>query len=157
MAHTAVTAGGVSMEFDSRALDAKLTAFAKTTRNMLPFWRSVGEILRKSIVQNFRVGGRPDPWKPLSEITKQYKRKNKNKILVESGRLRGSINYKADASGVSVGTSGVEYAAIHQFGGDTGTATIPARPYVLIQPEDMETIAQDLEDYLTLPFEGVGK
>lgn len=72
------------------------------------------------------------------------------KILVASGALVGSINWQADRQGVEIGTNRV-YAAIHQFGGKAGRGrkvTIPARPYMVVQDEDLDQINNVLEDYL---------
>ena len=70
-------------------------------------------------------------------------------ILVQSGALRRSIHYQADANSMTIGVgAGLRgnYAAIHQFGGTIkpkagkalgipgvgprGSVTIPARPYL---------------------------
>jgi phage gpG-like protein len=71
--------------------------------------------------------------------------------LLDTGRLRSSITYNANASGVEVGTN-VEYAPVHQFGGQDYlfkrsqlkdkskwpkgadfTHRIPARPFMPIR------------------------
>lgn len=72
------------------------------------------------------------------------------KILIDSGALLNSINWQADRQGVEIGTNRV-YAAIHQFGGKAGRGhkvTIPARPYLVVQEEDLDQINDVLEDYL---------
>jgi phage gpG-like protein len=59
------------------------------------------------------------------------------------GGLMGSIGYNASTDNVEVGAGGagpsMKYARIHQFGGMAGRGNkvkIPARPYLVMQPED---------------------
>lgn len=97
------------------------------------------------------------------------------KILQNTGRLKNSITYRP-ASGVGgtaqlvIGTN-LLYARIHQFGGTiraksaralkflvstpTGlqfvqkrAVKIPARPYLVIRPEDPKRLTQAIEDFL---------
>lgn len=47
--------------------------------------------------------------------------------------------------------SNLEYAAIHQLGGQAGknkSVEIPARPYLQLTPEDFEEILQSVGSYL---------
>lgn len=74
------------------------------------------------------------------------------KVLIKEGHLMDSINYQASNTGVEVGTNRV-YAAIHQFGGPAGRKNkrvkIPARPFLVIQDEDMTEIKRVLERHLS--------
>lgn len=96
------------------------------------------------------------------------------KILQASGRLAGSIVQSSDNTTASVG-SNVKYAAIHQFGGQTKPhlivarnkkalawatgrgpvksvqhpgSKIPARPFLMLSPEDESEIEFTVSDYL---------
>jgi phage virion morphogenesis protein len=73
------------------------------------------------------------------------------RILAKRGTLRDTIRYKASRSDVVIGSNEV-YAAIHQLGGQAGRgrkATIPARPFLGISPQDQEEILRILGDYIT--------
>lgn len=86
------------------------------------------------------------------------------KVLINTARLMGSIFFRASSGGVDVGTR-TKYANIHQFGGvipartilptrkkalywpgagspvkraDVGPSRIPARPFLVVQPEDWD-------------------
>lgn len=119
-----------------------------------------------SIQRNFRAGGRvgsqTGAWKALSERTKGTRRTGKkstrrgHKTLVDTGRLMNSFSQtSADSntgirlgrneSVVRVGTK-VEYAAQHQEG--RPAKNLPARPFAMWQPRDIELIQKGLADYL---------
>jgi phage gpG-like protein len=99
-----------------------------------------------------------------------------NQVLIESGKLRQSMTMEVGPNGVRVGTAD-KRGPIHQFGGTihvpalhaqpgralrwngvNGTVfarhtrahdvTIPARPFLLVQPEDDEKIAALTLEYL---------
>jgi phage gpG-like protein len=78
------------------------------------------------------------------------------KILIESGHLasgagRGHATGKTVTSdSVTVGTN-VEYAAIHNFGGQAGRGRkvmIPARPFLVVQDEDITEMKSVIGDHL---------
>lgn len=71
-------------------------------------------------------------------------------ILQVSGQLASSINTYYDNDSAVIG-SNLEYAAIHQLGGQTGqnkSVEIPARPYLQLTSEDSEEILLSVEKYL---------
>lgn len=143
--------------------------------NPTPAMDAIGNLLVTSILRNFEAGGRPKKWRPLKPATK--KRKKTQKTLIETGRLRDSITFKLENKGrrLVVGTN-IGYAATHQFGfkgrveqrvrahsrrtrsGKQTTVRahrrtihqhIPARPFILIQKEDVMEIRHILEHFLT--------
>jgi phage virion morphogenesis protein len=158
---------------------AKLDAgeVKKTLGNMLsrlgdkrPALRIVGEILRTSFSKNFEEGGRPAQWKPSRRAVREG-----GQTLVKTGRLVNSIFSETDASRAVVGTN-VKYAAIQQLGAKIGArvilpvkgkalfwpgarhpvkkvnwpgATIPARPFLVIQDEDWAEIRDALWKHIT--------
>ena len=72
------------------------------------------------------------------------------KILVQSGRLLNSITSRAGDDSVTIG-SNVVYAAIQNFGGQAGRGKkvyIPARPYLVVQAEDIEEIKRGIAEFL---------
>lgn len=68
-------------------------------------------------------------------------------VLQRSGTLKRSVQTQTGSDFVEVGSS-IEYALIHQFGGDAHGATIPARPYVGAHQEDLASFEQIIRDYI---------
>jgi phage virion morphogenesis protein len=72
-------------------------------------------------------------------------------VLIDTGRLMNSITYGVTPSKLVL-SSNLVYSRIHQLGGQAGRGrrvTIPARPYLAFQEEDLQIIADLLLDYLT--------
>jgi len=102
----------------------------------------------------FKKGARKKEEFSVEGLTVRARKKMEDaKVLVRhgmAGGLMGSVTYVASAVDVVVGTNKV-YAAIHQFGGKAGRGKkveIPARPYLVVQDEDIEEIKQTIWDYL---------
>ena len=142
---------------------------------LLEILKVAGNIVVKSVKQNFREGGRPEKW--------TQSKKSKGMTLIGTGALMKSIHHKVDddGMGVTVMTGPQKYAAIHQFGGTTAPheikaknrralqftvggvtlyrkkvhhpgSNIPARPYMLLQDEDIENIKKVMLEYLKDPI-----
>ncbi|OGP23544.1 MAG: phage virion morphogenesis protein [Deltaproteobacteria bacterium GWC2_56_8] len=79
-------------------------------------------------------------------------RDGNRKVLIKERHLMGSITSNPTSNSVEVGTN-KEYAAIHNFGGEAGRkskrVTIPARPFLVLQDEDLKEIKETLENHLT--------
>jgi phage virion morphogenesis protein len=163
----------IEIEINDKELQSAFDRMEARCGRLKPAMDIIGNIVTNSIRENFVAQGRPERWKPLSEVTLYMliggragfkktgeiraaaKRKVTNKqILIDmgmAGGLMGSIHYNADDNSVIVGTDKV-YGAIHQFGGKAGRnkkVTIPARPFIVVQDEDMETIKTTINDYLS--------
>lgn len=91
----------------------------------------------------------------VKEYSAEFKTKVVLEVLKESqtqmqGDLATSITSKYDDNSAVVGTNKV-YAAIHQFGGNTGRnkkVEIPARPYLKLTDEDINQVLKVTKDYL---------
>lgn len=138
------------IEVDHEAVSLLVGSLNRKLSDMTPFFEGVGQILVDSIHRNFEEGGRysevgdwrggGEKWEPNAPAT--LKKKKGPKVLFEQGHLFDSVNYAADSYGVAVG-SNLAYAAIHSFGGKAGRGllvNIPARPYLVVQDEDLEDI-----------------
>lgn len=69
------------------------------------------------------------------------------KILLDTGRLRGSIvSDVVSGTEVQIGTN-VKYAGVQQFGG--GKSKLVARPFLVIQADDEAEFASLLTDWLS--------
>lgn len=146
-----------------------LRAFGKLQAQMSntkPIMQAIGTGLVGHIQKRLGDGRSSNSWVPLTPAYKATKR-NKN-MLVESGALRGSISEQAGQDHVKVGTNKV-YAAIHQFGGTirpknapalffkmgsgfvrAKSVTIPARPFLTVEDEDVEMISDIVFRFLQL-------
>ncbi len=162
----------ITLTVECRRLLHDLGEARKRARDMTPAFQQIGEIMQASILQNFEAGGRPDAWAPLKGRTllaraggarkaikkrggltaKAQKTIYGHKILIQSSILRNSIHYVASSDNVLIGTA-VVYAATHQYGRTSGRgAPIPARPFLVVQPEDDREISRIVSDYLTRPL-----
>ena len=115
--------------------------------------KNIAGIFAYSTEENFKEEGRPDKWTELSESTIKQRTKNKQwpgMILQISGQLASSVNTYYDDDSAVMG-SNLEYAAIHQLGGQAGknkSVEIPARPYLQLTPDDFEEILSMTENFL---------
>lgn len=141
--------------------------------NLRPAMEEIGQRYERRVLENFSREQAPDgtPWRPARVLShylsyvgtaKGGKRRSAytqsgtlrsafsrylaaKKLLVFSGRLRSRIHYQADAGSVRIGVVGIEYAAIHQFGGKAGRGrkvNIPARPYLAMNAGGRMALAE---------------
>ena len=67
-----------------------------------------------------------------------------------SGQLASSVNTYYDNDSAVIG-SNLEYATIHQIGGQAGRnkkVTIPAKPYLKLTDDDFEEIMLNINNFL---------
>lgn len=117
-----------------------LQKLSQATKKRTPLMRRIAATMEAGVLQNFEVGGRP-PWQGL-----KYRDGNP---LVDTENLMNSITSEYDNDQAMVGTN-EPYAAIHQFGGKAGRnkkVDIPARPFLLLTPEEEDDILEDIQDY----------
>lgn len=120
----------ISFRADLEAEDVRqrLRQALSRIENRQPFLREVGQTLADSTRARFRAETAPDgtPWAPLKSTTlkaRLRRRRSAIAILRETGALAGSISFSITGDEVRIG-SPLEYAAIHQLGGEI---KIPAR------------------------------
>src|SRR5258706_1129383 len=77
-------------------------------------WNEVGEVLLKSVRENFEKGGRPTQWIPSKKLSMRG-----GKTLIESGALMnsGHISSQSENHVELEWGQGLPYALIHQMGG----------------------------------------
>ena len=164
---------GVRIEVKIRG---DLTPFEKALHRLYAIrWtdmhNEIGSGLRNLALDRFKAGKGPDgtPWEPSGRVkaiaaaSKAARNRKRGKTLIETGRLRASIHWQADPSGVAVGTD-VKYAAIHQFGGETGSRRgrfdMIARPYLgvtkdgQLADEDRSLVEKIVERHLQAALAG---
>lgn len=148
----------------------KLKAMANRVADLTPLMESFGRHMMPSIRKNFDVGGRP-AWQPLVGVTilpkgttkKGYRTQGRPRMggpLVLTGDLRGSVTFipeKADLILTAHPDPNVK-GPVHQFGtnraGRHHNVTIPARPYLVFQPEDVEWFRKACDGWIRVG--GVG-
>lgn len=117
-----------------------LNKLANAAQDRTPLMRSIAGTMESAVLQNFDVGGRPK-WLGL-----KYRQ---GTPLVDTENLMNSITSYYDNSIAMVGTN-EPYAAIHQFGGKAGRGQkvdIPARPFLVLTPQDEDDILEDVQAY----------
>jgi phage virion morphogenesis protein len=120
-----VTGARIQIQLDDADVRRQLGALLDAVQNPAPVLREIGQTLVTTSDLAFRGQRDPwgAPWEPLAASTLRQRRRGKRagsaRILRDTGRLATSISYQlgTDGRSVDVGTN-VEYAAIHQFGGE---------------------------------------
>ena len=111
---------GIRMTHKDQGWDGELMRLERRLADPQRALNEIGLQGLRSVAQNFRAQGRPTRWAPLRPVTRRRKGARKNKILVDSGRLRRSFTHEVSGSQVTVGTR-TKYAAVHQFGARKGS------------------------------------
>jgi phage gpG-like protein len=105
-------------------------------------------VVAGAIQQNFDEEGRPIPWPRLAPATLRRKPAGL-KILQRTGRLRRSIATRVEG-GALIASTDVPYAAAHQLG---VPGRLPARPFLVLAPEDGAAVASVVASALERPNE----
>lgn len=111
--------------------------------DLTPPLTAAKDLVLASVQRNFDTGGRPTPWAPL----KRPRRRGRNPSpipLTDTGQLRRSITGMVQGNSAIISTE-LAYAAIHQF----GAGRVPARPFLVLQPEDTAMILGLFESHVT--------
>ena len=143
----------IEIKIDNKEVESRLLDLAQRSENLRPLMKNIAGIFAYSTEENFKEEGRPDKWTELSESTIKQRTKNKQwpgMILQISGQLASSVNTYYDDDSAVMG-SNLEYAALHQLGGQAGknkSVEIPARPYLQLTPDDFEEILSMTENFL---------
>lgn len=135
----------IQVKVEDGEIKALLGRLSQRTKDLTPVMRTIGQIIRSSVIKNFEEGGRPKKWQPSQRALMAG-----GLTLVDSGRLKNSINAKASSDRVEIGTN-VIYGAIHQLGGKAGRGkkvSIPARPFLAVQTEDWTEIKKAITDHI---------
>ncbi len=143
------------------SVQQSLRGLVAAGHDLTPVMREIGEHLLNSTRDRFRDEQDPTgaPWAPLSGTTIAKKRRNRGRILTESGILGGTLAVRAGATSVEVGSPSI-YAGTHQFGakkGSFGSTTkghpipwgdIPAREFLGLSDADRVEITDIVSEYL---------
>ncbi len=143
----------IEIKIDNKEVLTRLQELASRGENLHPLMKNIAGIMATATEDNFKDEGRPDKWIDLAESTKKQRVKQKKwpgQILQISGQLAASVNTQYDDNSAVIG-SNIDYATIHQLGGQTGKnkkTTIPARPYLKLTEDNFEEILTETETFL---------
>ena len=143
----------IEIKIDNKEVESRLLDLAQRSENLRSLMKNITGIFAYSTEENFKNEGRPDKWTELSESTIKQRTKNKQwpgMILQVSGQLASSVNTYYDNDSAVIG-SNLEYAAIHQIGGQAGknkSIEIPTRPYLKLTDDDFEEIIAATQNFL---------
>jgi phage gpG-like protein len=165
---------GITLRKTRDEVTGHLKGQEQRLRNLRPVMRVVGEIVTTSIRKNFAVGGRPKRWKPSARARREGGQTLVDTARLKNSIHPGRIT----ARSVRVGTDVVYAAAHHfgftgtvripahrrvitqafgkrlatprvvQVRAHTARRTIPAREFMLLQPEDETEIQATVLDYV---------
>lgn len=138
----------MKIEFRDKAL-AALATKAERLRIPMQVMQEIAEVLAASIDKNFATGGRygdgpygggSTKWTPSGRAKRQG-----GLTLVDTGRLKNSVEVLITSdSQIVISGGGVVYGPTHNFGDSRGGATFPARPFLVVQEEDITEIQEIL-------------
>lgn len=156
----------INARLDKRNFERLVRQMHDKSIDPKPVLAAIGNLAVKSIRQNFINGGRPNAW------TKS--KKAKGKTLIGTGALMKGIHYTVDEDGTTIMTSKLPYAHILHFGGKTRPheiraknrkalhflgifrkkvnhpgSDIPARPYMILQDEDIQAMEKMMVLHIT--------
>ena len=145
----------INVQVKSKIMMKRLKELQKKTKDLTPFWKEVNEMLVESAVERFRTKKTPTG-RPWVESAASKKRDKGNTTLVDTGRLRKSIEATYDKKEMQVGTD-VKYAKyVHHKGVSTMKVSKAGKKYkgrqtwkfLGISKEDRKKINDKLKDYL---------
>ena len=155
-----VNIGGISVDIDMpnmRIEAEKIDELGFQLKSFKePLNRAIRTVLIPSIKKNFASNGRPR-WASLSDKTVQRKG-SATPILNETGKLKTAAqqinNWSIDKEEAKfTGLPGkVEYGEFHL----SGTRKMPARPFIMMQSEDVEAIEDIFVSWYNERMERVG-
>jgi phage virion morphogenesis protein len=149
-----------TITIQSQSVQAALNELTRRCQHLQPAFNAIGEDIKNNVAMCFREEKSPDGinWKALSPATIKQRRNNSDKVLNDTGRLKGSFAHVATNSHVEI-TTDVEYAAMMNFGGTKAQfpnlwGDVPARPFMPtaeLPAQWAEDIVDIIEQHLSLP------
>lgn len=142
----------IEIKIDNKEVNRNLLDLATSDENLRPLMKSIAGIVAYSMEENFKEEGRPK-WQDLAESTKKQRKKKgmyPDLILQVTGQLALSVNTYCDDDSAVIG-SNLDYAAIHQLGGQAGKghkAEISAKPYLQLTDDDFAEIIDETTFFL---------
>jgi len=152
------------MTVDDTRLKIVLKQLLRKSKDASTAFAEIAQVLASSVEKNFHQEGRylapnsmyggSSKWQKLADSTVANRARSgrgAHPILQVSGQLASSITTASGPRHAQIGTSLV-YGAIHQYGGKAGRGrkvTIPARPFLVVQDEDIDDALDIIARHLT--------
>jgi phage gpG-like protein len=114
--------------------DGTLSLIRERLENLSPALERAARIALDSVRRNVEAGGRP-PWPPLKDKSRTP--------LIKTGSLLHSLTSGVSGNEAFVGTL-APYAVFQE----EGTKSIPARPFMHLQEENLGAMEEAITDYL---------
>lgn len=133
------------VSFDVRSTDVNrvLTSAIAAVRNLKPAMKLISRHMYNSVMENFRVKGRPS-WPQLKQSTIERKRRagstRPNMPLYRTGEMKHAIYHRHTLNMARV-TSPVGYGIFHHM----GTKHHPRRRFMMFQLKDVEYCKETIE------------
>ena len=143
----------IEIKIDNKEVEQALLETARRAEDLRPLMKNIAGIMADSTEENFKEEGRPDKWQELAEATIKHRKKTGHypgRILQVEGQLALSVTTQYDNDSAVIG-SNLDYAAIHQLGGNAGKnkkVVIPARPYLCLSDDEIMEITTEVQNYL---------
>ena len=143
----------IEIKIDNKEVEQALLETARRAEDLRPLMKNIAGIMADSTEENFKEEGRPDKWQELAEATIKHRKKTGHypgRILQVEGQLALSVTTQYDNDSAVIG-SNLDYAAIHQLGGNAGKnkkVSIPARPYLNLTNEDYDEIILNTKKWI---------
>ena len=151
----------MSITLEGDDIVVKLLNFLEeAVQDLRPVWESVADVMYASLQENFDAQGRPSSWAPLSPRTQQERSKQgfnpTGPILERTGELRRELGKNSSHLTWIGSPSELKFIPdplFDKFHHHTGFvtsfgATVPARPFLLIQESDEPVILRTIAYFL---------
>lgn len=167
----------IDCKIDDKNVKVTLKGIENNGKDLSRAMKTIAIELEESVRENFEVGGRYSTPGSLLGGNHKWVKGKYGGSLIKTGNLRDSITSESDSNSAQVGTN-ISYAKIHNFGATvagqtiiprekkglsfiwngirriyakvtTKTHDIPARPFMVVQPEDIEGFKETLIEHLT--------
>lgn len=126
---------------DDKSLQKRLAEIGKRAKDCSQFTKTASIRMHGDVMKHFQTESAPDgKWHRWSAkyAAARARGRGGNKILQDTGQLRGSIGFSNTSKTASVGTNLV-YAPTHQYG--DSARNIPKREFLWVSPALFQDIA----------------
>lgn len=136
-------------------LIGRIRQLATDARHVEKPLKAMGVYSLSSIEKTFRAQGRPKKWQKLASSTVNRRRRGRGRggpqILIDTAAMKNAIGFRVNTEGVEVGLTKKQAKRMHfGFPGKKGRggAKTPARPFLLLQNEDIPAIGSILKKHI---------